>query len=199
MAGDTRQPDEDKTNELQSLLEERRARNRARRDKEKGQEQKLWEAFGDASNRVNEAPGGRYNSAGGKPQELTWRDAFDYSKLDPKKMPYFWQTGCGRDSILVGIAVGGGAGGLHFIVRGLSSMLLTTNIAVVAFSATSMAMYKWCRDRQQEEAKNMALALNGMRLLNEKKAREKAEAEEAARKAEEERKARPWSSRLKFW
>ncbi|RMD43042.1 hypothetical protein DV735_g2092, partial [Chaetothyriales sp. CBS 134920] len=199
MAGDTRQADEDKTNELQSLLEDRRARSRVRRDKEKGQEQKLWEAFSDPNNPVNEAPGGKYNSAGGKPQELSWRDAFDYSRLDPKKLPYFWQTGCGRDSILVGIAVGGGAGGLHFIVRGLSSMLLTTNIAVGVFSATSMAMYKWCRDRQREESKNMAIALNGMRLLNEKKAREKAEAEEAARKAEEERKAHSWGSKLKFW
>ncbi|RMZ79068.1 hypothetical protein DV737_g3564, partial [Chaetothyriales sp. CBS 132003] len=180
MAGDTRQPDEDKTNELQSLLEERRARSRARRDKDKGQEQKLWDAFGDRG--VNEAPGGRYNSAGGKPQALSWQDAFDYSKLD------------------VGtLSARGLLQGLALTAAGLSSMLLTTNIAVIAFSATAMAMYKWCRDRQREEAKNMALALNGMRMLNEKKARERAEAEEAARKAEEEMKAGSLSSRLKFW
>ena len=45
----------------------------------------------------------------------------------------------------------------------------------------------------------MAQAVAGMKRLNEKKAREKAEAEEALRKAEEERKARSWTNKLKFW
>ena len=77
-------------------------------------------------------------------------------------------------------------------------MFFSTNIAVGAFATTSCGLYYWCTKRKSEEAKGMALAVMGMKKLNEKAAREKAErvaAEETVRKAEEERKAKSW----KFW
>jgi hypothetical protein len=54
-------------------------------------------------------------------------------------------------------------------------------------------MYAWCESRRQEEQKGIAAAVIGMKMLNEKKARERA-AEEAAQKAAEEArvKNKPW-------
>jgi hypothetical protein len=46
-------------------------------------------------------------------------------------------------------------------------------------------MYAWCDSRRKEEQKGMAAAVMGMKILNEKKARERA-AEEAPQKAAEE-------------
>jgi cytochrome c oxidase assembly protein subunit 20 len=110
--------DEEEQAALQQQLDERRARHKRRKDFPQTQAGKLWDAFYDPNNPVNEMPGGTYNSAGGKPKEVTWRDAFNFDKLDPK-MPWFFQTGCGRDSLLVGMGAGGAVGGVHFILRGL--------------------------------------------------------------------------------
>lgn len=53
-------------------------------------------------------------------------------------------------------------------------------------------MYYWCDQRRRQEARNIAIAVQGMKMLHEKKAREKAAEEAAAAaaaaKAEEERK-----------
>lgn len=52
-------------------------------------------------------------------------------------------------------------------------------------------MYYWCEQRKRKEAQGIAAAMQGLKMLNEKKAREKAEAAEAEAallKAEEERK-----------
>ena len=112
----------------------------------------------------------------------------------------FYQTGCGRDSLLVGMGAGGAVGGLRFILSGLSSMLVTSNYAVGAFALSASAQYYWCTQRQREENKGMAQAVRGMQMLNEKAARERAQkqAAEADRlKAEEEqRQNRSW---YKFW
>ncbi len=78
----------------------------------------MWEAFHDPNNPVNEMPGGTYNTAGGKPKEVTWRDAFSFEKMDPKK-PLPYQTSCGKNALLVGMGAGGAAGGLRFIVKGV--------------------------------------------------------------------------------
>jgi biopolymer transport protein ExbB/TolQ len=89
----------------------------------------------------------------------------------------------------------------RLISTGLSSMLMTTNLAVSAFALTSVGMYTWCLQRQRKEASGIAQAMHGLKLLNEKKAREKAEEEAAAEvarlKAEEEKKRnqkwyKPW-------
>ena len=79
-------------------------------------------------------------------------------------------------------------------------MVATTNYAVGSFSIVAGAMYYWCNERRKQEAQGMAAAVAGMKVLNERKARERA-AEEAAQavklKVEEERKQnQPW---YKFW
>ncbi|KIW86858.1 uncharacterized protein Z519_12479 [Cladophialophora bantiana CBS 173.52] len=80
-------------------------------------------------------------------------------------------------------------------------MLITTNLAVAGFALSASGMYYWCDQRRREEARGMAMAVQGMRMLHEKKAREKA-AEDAARAAaaeieEQEQKRRgQW---YKFW
>jgi hypothetical protein len=58
-------------------------------------------------------------------------------------------------------------------------------------------MYTWCESRRKEEQKGMAAAVIGMKMLNEKKARERA-AGEAAQKAREhaKEKDKPW---YKVW
>jgi len=77
----------------------------------------MWEAFGNPEERINEIPGGTYNSAGGRPAEVTWRDAFKFSQLR-KDGPPWYQTPCARDSLLVGIGAGGAVGGIRFVLRG---------------------------------------------------------------------------------
>lgn len=63
-------------------------------------------------------PGGKYNSAGGKPREPTWRDAFRFSEFTRTDRPKWYQTSCARDSLLVGMGIGGGVFGVGFISRG---------------------------------------------------------------------------------
>ena len=67
------------------------------------------------------------------------------------------------------------------LVTGLSSSLTTSNFAVGGFLVSASAMYYWCDQRRKEEARGMAMAVQGMKMLHEKKAREKEAAEEAAR------------------
>lgn len=76
---------------------------------------KLWEAFGNPSEPVNEFAGGTYNSAGGKPQELTWKAAFDFNISDLKR---FYKVPCGRDAFLVGLGGGAAVGGVTVIIGG---------------------------------------------------------------------------------
>lgn len=71
------------------------------------------------------------------------------------------------------------------LTLGLAAMVMTTNLAVGGFAVTSLAMHYWCDQRRQEEAKGMALAIAGMKMLNEKRSKEKAEAEEATKAAAE--------------
>ena len=80
-------------------------------------------------------------------------------------------------------------------------MVATTNYAVGAFVLTASGMYYWCEQRRKEEQRGIAQAVIGMKVLQEKRARDKA-AEEAAvaakaKEAEEERKRNQrW---YKFW
>ena len=85
------------------------------------------------------------------------------------------------------------------IVTGLSSTLLSSNLAVGAFCLTASGMYYWCTEQLRQEGRGMAMAYAGMQKLNEKKAREKAEAEAALKRSEEEKKAQSWTNKVKFW
>ncbi|EXJ53523.1 uncharacterized protein A1O5_13194 [Cladophialophora psammophila CBS 110553] len=199
MADDTRQPDTPPADEQPQSEGRPLRRPKSKHDFPKTQAGKMWEMLGNPAESANTLAGGTYNSAGGKPPEVTWRDAFNFSYEG--KGPSWYQVPCARDALLVGIASGGAVGGLRFILRGLSSMLITTNLAVAGFALSASGMYYWCDQRRREEARGMAMAVQGMRMLHEKKAREKA-AEDAARVAaaeikEQERKRRgQW---YKFW
>lgn len=80
---------------------------------------------------------------------------------------------------------------------GLTGVGTTANWAVGGFALAACGMYTWCESRRKEEQKGMAAAVIGMKMLNEKKARERA-AEEAAQKAAEQapKKDKPW---YKVW
>ncbi|KAJ9609358.1 hypothetical protein H2200_005685 [Cladophialophora chaetospira] len=199
MADDTRQPDNTPP-EDQSQSDARPVRRpKPKHDFPKTQAGKMWEVLGNPAEPANTLPGGTYNSAGGKPAELTWRDAFSF-----KQQGYAWyQAPCARDSLLVGMGAGGAVGGVRFILKGLSSISTTANFAVVGFTLSASGMYYWCDRRRKEEARGMAMAVQGMKMLHEKRAREKAASEETARvaaasKAEEEarRRKEQW---YKFW
>ncbi|EXJ93730.1 hypothetical protein A1O1_02123 [Capronia coronata CBS 617.96] len=200
MAEDTRDPNNASSDDQSQPEPPRIRRPKPRRDFPKSQVGKMWDALGNPEEPVNTMPGGTYNSAGGKPVEVSWKDAFSFSY--DGKGPAWYQTPCARDSLLVGIASGGAVGGLRFVLRGLSSIAASANLAVAGFALTASGMYYWCDQRRKEEARGMAAAVVGMRMLHEKKAREKKAAEEAAQaaaaaKAEEERiRSQRW---YKFW
>lgn len=84
-------------------------------DPSQNQAGKMWEAFGNPSEPVNELPGGTYNSAGGKPRELTWKAAFDFKIGEVKRI---YKVPCARDAFLVGIGGGAAVGGVTAIIRG---------------------------------------------------------------------------------
>jgi hypothetical protein len=77
---------------------------------------KMWKAL-QLEEPVNTMPGGTVNTAGGRPKEVTWRDAFNFggSISDITKIP--WMP-CSRDALLVGIASGVGIGGTSFVLTG---------------------------------------------------------------------------------
>jgi len=116
MADDTREPSSAAQDDQPPSDERRPRRPRPKYDYPQTQAGKMWEAFGNPERPINELPGGKYNSAGGKPLELSWKDAFKFSY--ESKGPAWYQTPCARDSLLVGIGAGGAVGGLRFVLRG---------------------------------------------------------------------------------
>lgn len=78
---------------------------------------------------------------------------------------------------------------MQFILSGLRGMWMTTNWAVGGFSTTALGMFYWCQERRKEEARGMAAAVAGMKMLHEKRAKEDAEqrmVEEQTKLMEEE-------------
>jgi cytochrome c oxidase assembly protein subunit 20 len=118
MAEDTREPEPPQGDNASQEEARRPRRPKPKHDFPKTQAGKLWDAFGNPDEPINTMPGGTYNSAGGKPKEVTWRDALKFSEFNKEGRPAFYQTSCARDSLLVGIASGGAVGGLRFIVKG---------------------------------------------------------------------------------
>ncbi|KAK5939654.1 hypothetical protein PMZ80_008033 [Knufia obscura] len=199
----TEYPDLTQQNEEQKEELRRPRRPRPKHEFPETQAGKMWKAFGNPEGGpVNEMPGGTFNTAGGKPKEPTWRDAFNYDVFNNPNKPAFYQSACARDSLLVGIGAGGAVGGLRFIIRGLNKSYVTTNYAVATFALAATGMHVWCSRRRAEEAKGMAAAVVGMKMLHEKRAREEAEKkklDEERRRLEEEERIRskrwwnPWS------
>lgn len=124
MADDTREgpvspiaPDSEQSQSITAEEPRRPRRPKPKHDFPKTQAGKLWDAFGSPEDPVNAVPGGTFNSAGGKPKEITWKDAFNFSYNG--KGPSWYQTPCARDSLMVGIGGGGVVGGVRFILRGM--------------------------------------------------------------------------------
>lgn len=116
----------------------------------------------------------------------------------------WYQTSCARDSILVGIGAGGAVGGSSFILSGVKGLQKSANWAVGAFSLTAIGLHIWCDMRRKEEAKGIAAAVTGMKMLHEKRVKEEAEqkrkvAEETRRKLEEEEERRKNKTWYKWW
>ncbi|KAJ5499644.1 Cytochrome oxidase biogenesis protein Cox20 subunit [Penicillium expansum] len=143
---------------------------------------KLWDAFGNPEEPANALAKATY-----KPRARILR------------IP------CARESLLTGIGVGFGVGGLRGVLKGRYYLWSAGNWAVGMFAITSLASYEYCRWRRNNELSGMAEALDLMNQLKAKKQREKDVAEEEAalraRLAEEERKSKSWTnpSNYKFW
>ncbi|KKZ59833.1 hypothetical protein EMCG_05362 [[Emmonsia] crescens] len=168
----------------------------------KSQVGKLWEEFGNPKEPINLIPGA-YNSSGGKPKEVSFTDAFKSMSLDG--VLSFYKVPCARDSLLVGIGAGFGAGSLKAVLGGFRAVWPACNWAVGTFAVASIGMFEFCQRRRVQERDGMKEAVELMRELKIKKLQEreraKAEAEAAAAAAEEERRRKSWTklSNYKFW
>jgi hypothetical protein len=121
MAEDTRKSDNAPSNEASVDDESTPRRKKSKHDFPKTQAGKMWEAFGNPAEPVNEMPGGTYNSAGGKPKEITWKAIFDWKLSDARR---FYRVPCARDALLVGVGGGAAVGGVTAIIGGkMASML----------------------------------------------------------------------------
>ena len=122
MADDTREQQSSVEDGLQEQ-EIRRPRRKPKPKHEFPQTQagKMWDAFGNPDEPINTMPGGKFNSAGGRPPEVTWRDAFIFTRKDADNLfsGNFAKFPCARDSLLVGMGGGAAFGGLNFIVSGV--------------------------------------------------------------------------------
>jgi cytochrome c oxidase assembly protein subunit 20 len=115
MAEDTRKYNGDASNNSPDTDDSAPWRKKPKHDFPKTQAGKMWEAFGNPAEPVNEMPGGTYNSAGGKPKEVTWKDAFSWKWGDMKR---FYKVPCARDALLVGLGGGAAVGGVTAIIGG---------------------------------------------------------------------------------
>ncbi|PGH02906.1 hypothetical protein GX51_04362 [Blastomyces parvus] len=165
----------------------------------KSQAAKMWEEFGNPEEPINLIPGA-YN--GGKPKDASFKDAFQSMSLD--RLLSFYKVPCARDSLLVGIGAGFGAGSLKAVLGGFRAVWPACNWAVGTFAVASIGMYEFCQRRRVQERDGIKEAVELMRDLKIKKLkeRERAKAEaEAAAAAEEERRRKSWTnlSNYKFW
>lgn len=86
---------------------------------------------------------------------------------------------------------------------GLKATGKAANLATAGFAILSMGQYTWCESRRKEEARGIALAVIGMKKLEEKKQREKQEEEAKVAAAEAEKLAETQRQKQKrswgFW
>jgi Protein of unknown function (DUF3767) len=115
MAEDTRKSDNASSSEASASEESVLRRKKSKHDFPKTQAGKMWEAFGNPAEPVNEMPGGTYNSAGGKPRDITWKAIFDWNLGDASR---FYRVPCARDALLVGVGGGAAIGGVTGIIGG---------------------------------------------------------------------------------
>jgi hypothetical protein len=64
----------------------------------------------------------------------------------------------------------------HCLGVGLKASGRAANLAVTAFTIMSIGQYAWCQSKRKEEARGIAMAVVGMKKLEEKRQRERKEA-----------------------
>lgn len=125
MGEDTPQSSQSPSNDVSATEDSAPWRKKSKHDFPKTQAGKMWEAFGNPADPINEMPGGTYNSAGGKPKEITWKDVFDWKFSDVKR---FYRVPCARDALLVGLVGGASVGGLTTIIGGKMDAVIETRL-----------------------------------------------------------------------
>ncbi|KAJ5773602.1 Cytochrome oxidase biogenesis protein Cox20 subunit [Penicillium paradoxum] len=164
---------------------------------------KLWDAFGNPEEPANALAQATYKPRGKNPKDVPYSEIIGSVSLS--EMSTVHKRPCARESLLTGIGVGFGVGGLRGVLKGRYYLWSAGNWAVGMFAISSLASYEYCRWRRNRELSGMAEALDLMNQLKAKKQREKAAAEEEAalraRLAEEEKKSKSWTnpSNYKFW
>lgn len=100
----------------------------------KSQVGKLWEAFGNPEDQANVLPGTVSNSSNSKDSsDSTLSEAF--KSLSAKDLTTFYKMPCARDSLLLGIGVAFGVGGIRGILGGTMNRM--SFITEVQFEADS--------------------------------------------------------------
>lgn len=116
MAADSRDP-----GQVAPSAESQSPPNETKHEFPKSQVGKLWDEFGNPKEPINLMPGGTYNSAGGKPKEITF---MSYIKsLSMSDFTSFYKAPCARESLMAGIGTGFGVGGLRAVLGGKPASL----------------------------------------------------------------------------
>ncbi|CAG7988575.1 unnamed protein product [Penicillium olsonii] len=161
---------------------------------------KLWDAFGNPEEPANALAKATYKPPGKNPKDVSYSEIIGSVSLS--EMSNVHKRPCARESLMTGIGVGFGVGGLRGVLKGRYGLWSAGNWAVGMFAITSLGAYEYCRYLRNKELSGMAEALDLMNQLKAKKQLEKdTAAEEAAKLAEEERKKKSWTNptNYKFW
>ena len=88
-----------------------------RHDFPQSQVGKLWDAFGDPENRVNALANATYKPRGKDPKDVSYSDVV--GTVSVSEMSSFHKAPCARESLLTGIGLGFGAGGIRGVFGGI--------------------------------------------------------------------------------
>lgn len=170
---------------------------------------KLWDELGHPDEPANIMPGGTYNSAGGKPPNVTvWGTIAsipqDISNVRFEELRNVHRIPCAREGLLYGIGAGFGVGGMRAILGG--TVWNSCNFAVGAFTVIAGGSFAWCQRGLAREKQEMRKVVELMKARQFEQARkekeeEAAKAREMQKAAEEERLRRSWTrwDNYRFW
>jgi cytochrome c oxidase assembly protein subunit 20 len=169
---------------------------------------KLWAELGNPADPANTMPGGTYNSAGGKPKEVTLWGTIqtfpqDLGNVKLEEFRNIHRLPCAREGLMYGIGAGFGFGGLRAILGG--NVWRSCNWAVGGFTVMAAGSFAWCQRSLEKEKRDMRKVVEAMRARQLEQARvEREEAQkkkEMERLAEEERLRKSWTrwQNYRFW
>lgn len=79
---------------------------------------KLWDAFGDPEDRVNALSNATYKPRGKDPKDISYSDVV--GTVSMSEMTSLHKKPCARESLLTGIGLGFGVGGMRAVFGGIS-------------------------------------------------------------------------------